>query len=172
MALALDNLAALYAKQKRFSEAAPFYERSLQIRTTTLGPEHQLVTNNLDRLADVYSAQEKLLEAEPLFKQSFSIREKETLVALRSLAGLYVAREKFADADPLYKLALAILEKNLPQKMSKKMLQTFDPPPLLIETLDNYAEVLRKLRRKGEASKLESRAKPLRARAALLKAEK
>ena len=75
---ALDNLAALYAKQKRFADSAPFYERALQIRTTTLGPEHQLVTNNLDKLATVYTAQDKLVEAEPLFKQSFSIREKET----------------------------------------------------------------------------------------------
>src|SRR4029079_5667231 len=145
----------------------------LQIRTTTLGPEHQLVTNNLDMLASVYSAQEKLVEAEPLSKQSFSIRWKETLTALRSLASLYVAREKFAEADPLYKLALAIFDKNTPsQKLSKKeQLNAPPPPPLLLETLDEYATVLRKLRRKGEASKLESRAKANRARVALLKTQ-
>ena len=126
------------------------YERALQIRTTTLGPEHQLVTNNLDRLATVYSLQEKLVEAEPLYKQSFVIREKETLSSLRSLAQLYVAREKFVDADPLYKLALAIFDKNAPQKkLSKKeQLNAPPPPPLLLETLDEYAAVLRKLRRK------------------------
>ena len=159
--------------QKRYADAAPFYERALQIRSTTLGPEHQLVTNNLDKLASVYSAQEKLVEAEPLYKQSFSIREKETLLSLRSLAQLYVAREKFNEADPLYKLALAIFDKNLPsKKMSKKdLLNAPPPPPLLLETLDEYANVLRKLRRKGEASKLESRAKPIRARMAVLKTQ-
>jgi len=169
----LDNLASLYAKQKRFADSAPFYERALQIRTTTLGPEHQLVTNNLDKLANVYTAQEKLVEAEPLYKQSFSIHEKETLSALRSLAQLYVAREKFLEADPLYKLALAIFDKDLPQKKQskKEALNAPPPPPQLLETLDEYATVLRKLRRKGEASKLESRAKPIRARLALLKTQ-
>ena len=37
--------------------------------------------------------------------------------------------------------------------------------------LDEYAAVLRKLRRKGEASKLESRAKPIRLQMATLKAQ-
>ena len=131
------------------------------------------MTNNLDKLANVYTAQEKLVEAEPLYKQSFSIHEKETLLALRSLAQLYVAREKFIDADPLYKLALAIFDKDAPQKKQskKEALNAPPPPPLLLETLDEYATVLRKLRRKGEASKLESRAKPIRARLALLKTQ-
>jgi hypothetical protein len=87
---------------------------------------------------------------------------------------LYVAREKFADADPLYKLALAIFDKNAPQKkkMSKKeMMNAPPPPPLLLETLDEYSAVLRKLRRKGEASKLESRAKPIRQRMAMLQTQ-
>ena len=174
MAASLDNLASLYTRQKRYADAAPFYERSLQIRTTTLGPEHQLVTNGLDHLASVYTAQEKLVEAEPLYKQSFSIHEKETLQSLRSLASLYVAREKYNEADPLYKLALAIYDKDTPtKKQSKKEVVSQEaPPPYLLETLDEYAIVLRKLRRKGEASKLESRAKPIRQRVALLKGQK
>src|SRR5260370_2684305 len=175
MAAALDTRAALYNRQKRFQDAAPFYERALQIRTTTLGPEHQLVTNNLDRLAAVYTAEDKLVEAEPLYKQAFSIREKETLLSLRSLAQVYVAREKYNDADPLYKLAIAIYDKNTPAKKttSKRTVAANDPPPpYLLETLDEYAVVLRKLKRKGEASKLESRAKPLRAQAAMLKTQK
>jgi tetratricopeptide (TPR) repeat protein len=166
MAESLDNLASLYARQKKWNEAAPFYERALQIRTTTLGPEHQTVTAGLDRLASVYTAQEKYVEAEPLYKQSFTIREKETLQSLRNLATLYVAREKYAEADPLYKLALAIYDKNPPQKKvnksKKDQLKMEPPPPYLVETLEEYAAVLRKLKRKGEASKLESRAKPLR----------
>ena len=95
------------------------------------------------------------------------------MLALRSLAQLYVAREKFADADPLYKLALAMFDKDTPQKKQskKEQLNAPPPPPLLLETLDEYANVLRKLRRKGEASKLESRAKPIRARLALLKTQ-
>lgn len=131
------------------------------------------MTNNLDKLARVYTAQEKPVEAEPLYKQSFSIHEKGTLLSLRSLAQLYVAREKFADADPLHKLALAIFDKDTPQKKQskKEAVNAPPPPPLLLETLDEYATVLRKLRRKGEASKLESRAKPIRARLALLKTQ-
>ena len=166
LAQSLDNLASLYLKQKRYGDAAPYFERSLQIRTTALGPENQLVTNGLDRLAGVYTAQEKLVEAEPLYKQSYTIHEKETLASLRNLATLYVARQKYAEADPLYKLALAIYDKDTPavkKKISKKDIGKVEPPPpYLVETLEEYAVVLRKLKRKGEASKLESRAKPLR----------
>jgi hypothetical protein len=95
------------------------------------------------------------------------------LLALRSLAQLYVAREKFIEADPLYKLALAIFDKNLPSKKpsKKELLNAPPPPPLLLETLDEYSTVLRRRKRKGEASKLESRAKPIRARLALLKTQ-
>jgi hypothetical protein len=87
---------------------------------------------------------------------------------------VYVSREKYADADPLYKLALAIYDKNNPVKgKSKKQLSAAEPPPpYLLETLDEYAAVLRKLKRKGEASKLESRAKPIRAQLAMLKSQK
>jgi hypothetical protein len=115
------------------------------------------------------------VEAEPLYKQSYAIREKETLQSLRNLATLYVAREKYADADPLYKLALAIYDKNQPikpKKVSKKDVAKVEaPPPYLVETLEEYAIVLRKLKRKGEASKLESRAKPLRQLIASVKAQ-
>jgi tetratricopeptide (TPR) repeat protein len=118
-------------------------------------------------------SQEKLVEAEPLYKQSFSIHEKETLVSLRSLANVYVSREKYADADPLYRLALAIYDKNTPAKKTKKAVMTVEaPPPYLLETLDEYAIVLRKLKRKGEASKLESRAKPIRAQIASIRSQK
>ena len=140
---AWNNLASLYLKQKRYGDAAPYFERALQIRTTALGPENQLVTNGLDRLAGVYTAQEKLVEAEPLYKQSYTIHEKEALASLRNLATLYVARQKYAEADPLYKLALAIYDKDTPavkKKISKKDVGKVEPPPpYLVETLEEYA---------------------------------
>ncbi len=66
---------------------------------------------------------------------------------------LYEAQGKYAEAEPLYKRSLAIREKTLGSEH-----------PQVATSLENYAALLRKTGRGGEAAKLEARAKAIRAK--------
>ena len=62
-----------------------------------------------------------------------------------------VHKGKYAEAEPLYKRALAIWEKALGPKH-----------PSVVQSLENYADLLRKTGRGVEAERLEARAKAIR----------
>ncbi len=72
---------------------------------------------------------------------------------LNNLAALYYTKGKYVEAEPLYKRALAIVEKALGPEH-----------PYVAKILANYAALLRKTGRGTEASKLEARAKAIRAK--------
>ena len=76
MATSLNNLAALYGAQGKYTEAEPLYKRSLQIREKALGPDHPDVGQSMNNLALLYEAQGKYAEAEPLYKRALAIVEK------------------------------------------------------------------------------------------------
>ncbi|MCP3959086.1 MAG: TIR domain-containing protein, partial [bacterium] len=71
------NQAAVYAYQRgRYDEAAPLYERSLQILEQVLGAEHPDVANSLNNLASLHQAQGEYAKAAPLLERSLQIREQ------------------------------------------------------------------------------------------------
>jgi tetratricopeptide (TPR) repeat protein len=72
--------------------------------------------------------------------------------SLNNLAELYRTQGQYAKAEPLLKRALAIREKALGLKY-----------PYVAIVLENYAELLRKLKRSTEAAPLEARAKAIQA---------
>ena len=74
--LGLNNLAALYRNQGRYTDAEPLYKRSLAIWEKALGPEHPDVALGLNNLAALYRNQGRYTDAEPLLKRSLAIREK------------------------------------------------------------------------------------------------
>ncbi len=51
VATSLNNLAALYQAQGRYTEAEPLYKRALAIRKKVLGPEHPTVAQALENYA-------------------------------------------------------------------------------------------------------------------------
>ena len=74
-------------------------------------------------------------------------------MSLDRLATLYQAQGKYADAEPLYKRELVNFEKSLgPEHLQ------------LAKSLANYAALLRKTERGAEATKMEARAKAIRAK--------
>jgi tetratricopeptide (TPR) repeat protein len=72
----LSNLAEIYRLQSKFSEAAPYFKRLVQISQESFGPDHSNVAAHLNNLAENYRAQAKLAEAAPLYKRSLEIWEK------------------------------------------------------------------------------------------------
>ena len=76
-------------------------------------------------------------------------------MSLNNLGLLYHNQGNYAEAEPLYKRSLAIWEKNLGPEH-----------PKVATSLENYADLLRKMDRGAEAEKMEARAKAIHAKQA------
>ncbi len=72
---------------------------------------------------------------------------------LNNLALLYQAQGNYAEAEPLYRRSLAIQEKALGPEH-----------PNVVQSLENYAALLRETGRADEAAEMEARAKAIRAK--------
>ena len=71
---ALNNLAALYDSQGKYTQAEPLYKRSLMIAEKALGPDHPDVALSLENLAGLYRATNRDEEAEKLEQRAAAIR--------------------------------------------------------------------------------------------------
>ncbi len=158
----LDQLGAAYNAQKKYPEAAKAYERALFIRMKSSTAEHPLTRMNVEKVAEVYAAQGKDTEAEPLYRQLLSAQENETVSSLVGLARLLASKERVNEAENLFKTSISILDKGGWTTAKKPVVNPADPPPpLLIEVLDDYAGILKKMKKKGDAAKMEARARVL-----------
>ena len=57
VATSLNNLAALYESQGRYTEAEPLYIKALEMNKKLLGAEHPDVATSLNNLAALYETQ-------------------------------------------------------------------------------------------------------------------
>jgi tetratricopeptide (TPR) repeat protein len=143
-AQSLNNLAALYRDQGKYPQAEPLLKRALAIWEQQLGPDHPDTAQSLNNLAALYRAQGKYEQAEPLYQRALAIREQQlgpdhpdTAQSLNNLAAPYRAQGKYEQAEPLYQRALAISEQQLGPDH-----------PLTATIQENYAELLKHMRRK------------------------
>jgi tetratricopeptide (TPR) repeat protein len=70
VAASLNNLAALYRSQGRYSDAEPLCRDALEMSKRLLGDEHPAVATSLNNLALLYAAQEQFEKAVPLLEQA------------------------------------------------------------------------------------------------------
>ena len=120
VAKSLNQLAALYHGQSKYSLAEPLYQRALEIRQRALGADHIDVAESLNNLAYLYNALGKYARAEPLYQQALSFCEKHlgahhmyTAGSLANLAEVYRARGEYTQAEQLHRQALHIREQTL-----------------------------------------------------------
>ena len=76
MATNLSNLANLYSKQGKYTEAEPLYNRSLAIYEKALGPEHPNVAATLGNYAKLLREMNRDAEAEKMEARAKAIREQ------------------------------------------------------------------------------------------------
>ena len=160
----LERLGFLYRAARRYDEAASMLERAHEIRRNH--GDQTGASWTLGQLADVYVRQGKLAETEPLNRDLFLQREQNLLTMLRQYAANQTALGRYNDADVLYAMALQIYERIYPHSKNSKVVKTVTktsaPPAMLVETLEQHAQVLRKMNRKKDANRLEKQARPLR----------
>jgi tetratricopeptide (TPR) repeat protein len=76
LALSLNNLAAVYHTQGKYTMAEPLYTRSLDIKTKVHGEEHPEVALNVHNLAVLYSARRMYPVAEKHYKRALELKSK------------------------------------------------------------------------------------------------
>jgi hypothetical protein len=81
------------------------------------------------------------------------------VASLNTLAAIYVTKQNLMEAEPLYRLSLTILDKKglLSGKRPPLLGSSEDNLDLLAQTALDYAELLKKMKRKADASKIEAR---------------
>jgi len=154
----LDRLGAFYSGEKKYAEAAKVYERSLFIWMKELGAESPELIDKYQKVAEVYAALDRGVDAEPLVQQVLTARESETVASLNTLASIYAAKDNFSEAEPLYRLSLTLLDKRGILTGKRPAVSASDTNiDLLAETALDYVELLKKMKRKSDASRLEAR---------------
>lgn len=177
-------LAAVYEDQQNYAKAESQLKRCLDIfehpmaRTRNFNPGDHVAHNRSDvwlprfrpemdyaletrvRLGLLYVKQNRAADAEAMFKEALKLiddrlakNEADSLALLPLLdeqAIIFIKLNRDADLEGVYKHQLAIYEKMFGPKNKA-----------LLKTLNNYAALLRKMKRDSEAKALEARVKAI-----------
>jgi tetratricopeptide (TPR) repeat protein len=167
----LDRLAEIYSDQKRYAEAAKARERAVFIWMKELAPGSAELAEKYQKLAELYTALDRPVDAEPLVQQVLTAREGDMVASLNTLAAIYAAKNNFTEAEPLYRLSLTIVDKRgiLTGKRPPTITTSDENLDLLAQTAIDYVELLKKMRRKSDASKLEARIRAITGKSAMPK---
>ncbi len=160
VAVSLSQLAQVYAGQGKHTEAEPVYLQALKIYQAVHGENHADVAATLNNLGVLHRMYGQYAEAEPLLARALAIKEKllgpehaDVALGAANLGQLWVVQGQPEKAEPFYRRALAIRQRALGPSH-----------PEVAKTLEDLANVLRKLGRKDEAMALDIQAREIRAK--------
>jgi len=148
VAATTDHLGKILYYAKRFGEAEPYFQRTLDIDLKLPGADNPDLARAYDDLAVTEAMLEKYTEAEAHYREALRLRDADDTASLRNLALVLTAQNKNAEAQPLYGRALTILDAG-----------NNGDPEFLKVILTEYSGLLRDLKRPADAAKLEQRLK-------------
>jgi tetratricopeptide (TPR) repeat protein len=156
--MSLESLGFILTEQNKYEEAESVYRKALTYRENNFGASHKSVATSLINLGNLYLRQGKLSEAEVMSRRALSLlrealensgKDEDIFVLLRAarnLALIDVERKRYKEAEKTYKFIISSIEKFYGQR-----------DPSLIEPLEEYAKLLRVMKRPIEATRIESR---------------
>jgi tetratricopeptide (TPR) repeat protein len=154
----LQILGSYFLYRHDADTAFKYFSRAVEVNEKIFGEGSDKVALSLVYLSTVFTVQQDYAKAEPYLLRAAQIEETYYAaggvgmdMVLASLCDLYTKWNKPEKADPRYRQTIALLEKE------------FGPDsPVLLSTLSEEAETLRKLGRTDEAEKFERRAQVIR----------
>ena len=160
VALTLNNLGVVMWQLERYKDALRYYQRARPIWAKMLGPTHPNVLRLENNIGETHWKLGSYAEAESTLRvvlvekeKLFAPQQPPTLaVTLNSLAGVLREQRKYREAEPFYLRAIEIRERYVGTN-----------PRELIESLSDYAVLLRKSGRPKEADHLDARVAKLQA---------
>jgi tetratricopeptide (TPR) repeat protein len=161
LARLLVNRAAIELAQRKYSDAESDYRWAQVVWERVAGSEHVEVAVVLSNLALVYVRTGRTAEAISYTEHALAIWERSSEMKaglgllLANLGVLYSSTGRTAEAEQAFRRALGILDENPAVAHAAEW-----------QVLVQYAALLRKLKRKGDAKLLEARAQMIRLKAA------
>jgi tetratricopeptide (TPR) repeat protein len=105
MARCLNNLGRLYHQQKRYADAEPLYQCSLELTEKAVGAEAAKVARRLANLAELYCDWGKFSQADASYRRAIRIIRKElgpkhptTVKSVKGFAALLRKMNRDAEA--------------------------------------------------------------------------
>lgn len=159
-AIALNNLGLILSNQKKFEEAEKVHLRALALREKYEGRTSPNVAVSLLNLGKLFFDQDKYTEAEALFNRAQQLitaipydeinseQLSVLMICFNNLTLVYMKQKRYAEAESRYKLMITLTERLKGVRH-----------PNLIGYLEDYAKLLRLMKRDTEAVKLEYRAR-------------
>jgi len=148
VAATTDHLGKLLYYAKRYSDAEPFFQQTLDIDLKLPSADNPELARAYDDLAVTEAMLEKYADAEKHYREALKLRDADDTLSLRNLALALTAQNKNAEAQPLYSRALAVLDAG-----------NNADPEVLKTILTEYSALLRDLKRPADAAKLDQRLK-------------
>lgn len=152
IAILLTNLVEIYHAQGKYKEAGLLIDKALRIQERAFGSEHPSMAYSFCNLAENFSLRKNYEEAEFYYKKALGIREKtlgnhpRTAFIYIQLAKYYTSSGRQEEAESLYLKALSIRE------------HAFGTDHAIVaSTLEQFAILLRKLKREKEACEVDTR---------------
>lgn len=154
----LNNIGLLLSEQQKYKEAEEIHRKAIKLREKYDEVPRRNLAVSLSNLGKVYFDQGSFPEAESLFDRANEISSTISINDLTyedltfrllvedNLASIYLNQKKYKEAELKYKHIIFLGEKFLGKTNF-----------VLVEYLENYAELLRLTKRPVEAKKIESR---------------
>jgi tetratricopeptide (TPR) repeat protein len=116
----LNELAILYAKQHKYAQAEPMFQRSLGVSVAALGSDHPDVAIVLKNIGIMKASQRQYAEADLLLSQSLSLTNRVlghehpiAAVTMRTIAVSQAIQGHYGEAERFIRRSLEISEKTL-----------------------------------------------------------
>ena len=142
----LNNLGAIYQKQRKYAKAEESYKRSLEITERRLGPVHPYLAWTHGNLAELYTEMRRYKETEDQYRHSLSIFEQMSPVPNARIA------------QTLYRLGQNYLKQGDKARTESALARAVEiarrnPQPILEmpALLDAHADILKSLGKTQES---------------------
>jgi tetratricopeptide (TPR) repeat protein len=142
-----------YRAKGEYENAEPIYLKNIEYLEKKSGKDDPSIVTALSDLANFYKQQNDYAKAEPLYQRSLAILEKSvgladqrTAMSMSNLADLYRIRLEYEKAESYYTQSLTILKKLYEDKNN----------PYVATVTENYAILLRQMKRDNDATNLEA----------------
>ena len=159
VATIINSLVEIYHAEGKYREAEPLIARALRIHEQTLGSQHPFIAYSLSNLAENFFLQGDYEQAELYYKKALAIREQHleathphTASTYYLLARLYFILRQYEVAEVFSRKALSVRESVFGSNH-----------PDVVNSLEQYTALLKKLNRENEACSYEERIQSIQA---------
>src|SRR6185295_15189201 len=94
VAATTEHLGKVLYFAKRFSEAEPYFRRTLNIYLKLPGSDTPVLARTYDNLAVTEAMLEKYMEAETLYREALKLRDLDDILSIRNVALVLTAQNK------------------------------------------------------------------------------